>query len=129
MVFLSTSCQEENLSLQVVKTSIMNKEARRKNKGVLSQSDANMSQKPDRGRSKQRSPQKRDKSHARSKSKGKLTCLYCGKPGHFQKGYQYLKKDKGASNNVEPRKISKEKGFCSFASKRVQTLQMKSAPG
>ena len=33
VVTLSTSCQEENLSIQVVKTSILNEEARRKDKG------------------------------------------------------------------------------------------------
>ena len=36
VVSLNTSCQEENLSLQVVKTSILNKETRRKDKGVMS---------------------------------------------------------------------------------------------
>ena len=38
VVTLNTSCQEENLSLQVVKTGILNEESRRKGKGVLSQS-------------------------------------------------------------------------------------------
>ena len=41
VVTLNTSCQEENLSLQVVKTSILNEETRRKDKGVLSQENAN----------------------------------------------------------------------------------------
>ena len=36
LVTLNTSCQEENLSLQTVKTSILNEEARRKDKGFLS---------------------------------------------------------------------------------------------
>ena len=36
VVTLNTSCQEENLSLQVVRTSILNEELRRKDKGVLS---------------------------------------------------------------------------------------------
>ena len=36
VVSLSTSCQEENLSLQVVKTSILNEETRRKDKDVQS---------------------------------------------------------------------------------------------
>ena len=36
VVTLDTSCQEENLSLQVVKTNILNEESKRKDKGVLS---------------------------------------------------------------------------------------------
>ena len=44
MVTLNTSCQEENLSLQVLKTSIVNEETRRKDKSVLSQADANVTQ-------------------------------------------------------------------------------------
>ena len=36
VVTLSTSCQEENLSIQVVKTSILNEDSRRKDKQVLS---------------------------------------------------------------------------------------------
>ena len=67
MVTLSTSCQEEDLSLQVVKTSILNEEARMKDKGVLSHSDANVSQHLDKGRNRQRSPPRREKSHARGK--------------------------------------------------------------
>ena len=39
VVSLSASCKEENLSLQVVKTSILNKETRRKDKSALSESE------------------------------------------------------------------------------------------
>ena len=75
MVTLSTPCQEEDLSLQVGKTSILNEEARMKDKGVMSHSDANVSQHLDRGRNRQRSPPRRGKSHARSKSRGKLNAI------------------------------------------------------
>ena len=95
----------ENLSLHMVKTSILNKETRR-DKGVLPQSEANVAQHSGRERSKQRSPQGRDKSHARSR--GKLIFFYCGKPGHFQKDCQHLKRNRGVSNNVEPRKRRQE---------------------
>ena len=81
-----------------------------------------MAQHSGRGRSKQRSPQKRDKSHVRSKSRGKLTCFYYGKPGHFQRDYRHLKKDKGASNDVEPRKISDEKNISVVAASEEELL-------
>ena len=74
-VTLNTSCQEENMSLQVVKTSILNEETRRKDKCVLPQSESNVAQHTGRGRNRQRSPQRREKSQARSKSRGKLTCF------------------------------------------------------
>ena len=62
MVSLSTSRQEENLSSQLVKTSILNEETRRKDKVVLApQLEANVAQHWGRGRSKQRSPHERDK--------------------------------------------------------------------
>ena len=119
---LSTSCQEENLSLQMVKTSILNEETTRKDKGVLSQSETNVAQHSGRGRSKQRSPQRRDKSQATSKFTRKLTCFYSGKPGHFQKDCRHLKKDKGTSNDDEPRKISEEKGTSTMSTSEEELL-------
>ena len=65
VVSLSASCQEENLSLQVVKTSILKEETRRKYTNALSQSEANVAQNLGRGRRKHRSPHNRDKSQAR----------------------------------------------------------------
>ena len=72
---LNASCQGENLSLQVAETNILNEETRRKDMSALSQSEANVAQNLGRGRSKHRSPQNKDKSHARSKSRGRLTCF------------------------------------------------------
>ena len=61
---LSASCKEENLSLQVVKTSILKEETRR-DKSALFESQANVAQNLGRGRSKHRSPKNKDKSYAR----------------------------------------------------------------
>ena len=44
VMILTTSCEEENLSLKVVKTSILNEESRRKKKGDVSQSESNVAQ-------------------------------------------------------------------------------------
>ena len=97
------------MSLQVVKKSILNEETRRKDKSALSESEANVAQNLGRGRSKHRSPENRDKSYARSKSRGRLTCFYCGKPDHFQRNCRHLKQDKGIAHDVEPRKFSDDK--------------------
>ena len=73
-------------------------------------------------RRKQRIPQRRQNSHVRSKSGGKLTCFYYGKPGHFQKDCRHLKRDKGAWNDVEPKKISEEKGTSVVAASEEEIL-------
>ena len=57
LVSFTASCQEEKLSLQVVKTSMLNKETRRKDKSALSESEVNVAQNLGRGRSKHRSPE------------------------------------------------------------------------
>ena len=41
---LSASCKEDNLCLQVVKTSILNEETRRKDKSALSELEVNVTQ-------------------------------------------------------------------------------------
>ena len=122
VVSLSTSCKEENMSLQVVKTSILNEEIRRKDKSVLSQSEANVTQNFGRGRSKYGSHENRDKFYARSKSKGRLTWFYCGKRGHFQKNCRHLKKDKGMVDDVEPRKIYDDKNTSTIATSEEELL-------
>ena len=62
VVTLNTTFEEENLSLQMVQTSIFSEETRRKDKGVLSQSESNLTQHTCRGRNRQRSPQRTEKS-------------------------------------------------------------------
>ena len=75
-----------------------------------------------RGRSKHRSPENRDKFHAKSKFKGRLRCFYCGKPSHFQKNYQHLKKDKGIAEDVKPRKFYDEKNTSAIATSEEELL-------
>ena len=106
---LSASCKEENLSLQVVKRSILNKERRKRDKSALFELEANVAQTLGRGGSKYRSPENRDTFYARSKSRGRPTCFYCGKFCHFQKNCQHLRKEKGIVDDVEPRKFYDDK--------------------
>ena len=122
IITLSTSCKEDNLSLQVVKTSILNEETRRKDKNVLSQSEANVTQEFSRGRREHRSPENGDRFYGRSKSRGKPTCFYCGKPGHLQKNCRHLRKDKGMADEVEPRKISDDKNTSAIATSEEEML-------
>ena len=48
----------------------------------------------ERGRKRNCSPQNREKSGTRSKSRGRPTCFYCGKPRHFQKNCRHFQKEK-----------------------------------
>ena len=58
VVSLSNSCQEDKLSLEAVKASLLNEETRRKEMGASSQSEVNVTQDFSRGRSKQRGDRK-----------------------------------------------------------------------
>ena len=44
-----------------------------------------------------------------SKSRGRLTYFYCGKPGHFQRNCRQLKQEKGIVDDVEPRNFFDDK--------------------
>ena len=57
------------------------------------------------GRGRQRGLQKRDKSRPRSKSKGRPTCFFYGKLGHFHKNCRHCQKEKGGVDGLEPKKI------------------------
>ena len=97
VVSLSNSAPKGKLTMECVKASLLNEETRRKEMGVSSQSEANVTQGSgnNRGRSKQRQQQNRDKSKGRSKSRSKYICYYCEKPGHIQKYCRKFKRDKG----------------------------------
>ena len=81
------------MSLARVKSSLLDEEVRWKEKDISSDSKALLTE-FECGRQRNRSPQNRDKSGTRSKSRGRPTCFYCGKPGHFQKNYRNFRKDK-----------------------------------
>ena len=67
----------KQLSLARVKSSLLDEEACRKEKDMSSDSKALLT-KSERGRQRNR-----ENSGKRSKSRGRPTCFYCGKPGHF----------------------------------------------
>ena len=98
--------QGKKLSLEMVKLSLLNEEARWKEREAISDHKALVTKGDSyRGRDRQRGSKNRGRSRLRSKSKGKLTCFYYGKPGHFQKNNRHYRKYKGGANGVVPKKI------------------------
>ena len=121
------SCQEEKLSLEVVKASLLNVETRGKEMGASSQAEGNVAQDSRRGRSNLRGSQNQDKFKGRSKFRGKLTPFYSGKPGHFQKNFQNFKRDKGNGDSTELRKTSKEQNTSAIATSEEELFISKQA--
>ncbi|VFQ68970.1 unnamed protein product [Cuscuta campestris] len=78
----------------MVKASLLNEEARRKESGYPSQAEANVIPESSRGRSKSRNPHYRNKSRGRSKSRKRdFICHYCQKPGHIERFCRKKKRD------------------------------------
>ena len=96
--------------MDTVTDSLLNEEARRKERGITVQSEANFVD--NRGRSENRGKNKgRGKSRGRSKSRPKLVCYYCGKPGHKKSDCRYYKRDQKAgkvkADQIEHKKEDK----------------------
>mgnify|MGYP000589007249 CR=1 FL=1 len=68
-----------------------------------------------RGRGRNRSPHKWDKSRKRLKSRGRPTCFYCRKLGHFQKNCRHFRRDKRGADGAELKKISEKRGTTAIA--------------
>ena len=85
---------------------MLDEEARRKDKDTSSDSKALLTE-SERGRQRNRSPQNREKSGTRSKSRGRPTCFYCGKPGHFQKNCRHFQKDKETDDTDSKRTLDR----------------------
>ena len=88
----------KHLSLETVKSSLLNEEARQKDRECVSNHKTLVTEgESNRGRGTQRSPQNRGRFRPRSKSKGRITCFYYGKSRHFKKKCRHYQKDKGNS--------------------------------
>ncbi|KAL4379562.1 hypothetical protein GQ457_02G035640 [Hibiscus cannabinus] len=118
VVTLSNSAPDGMLTTDTVSDSLMNEEARRKERGLPSQSEANVVENrgrsnsriknENRGRSKTRCY---DKSRGQSKSRSKIICYYCGKPNHKKLECRSLKRDQKNGtvkcDQVDPKKRKK----------------------
>ena len=113
----------KHLPLARVKSILLNEEARRKDresgidaKAFVTEGDTN------RGRCRNRSPENREKSGTRSESRGRPTCFYYGKLGHFQKSCRNFQKDKGGVDGAEPKKISERRGTSAITKSEEELL-------
>ncbi|CAJ2654735.1 unnamed protein product [Trifolium pratense] len=96
VVTLTNSAPSGKLVMSTVKESMLNEEARRKERGLIgspTQSEALVTE--SRGRSQSKNFHKHDKSERRSKSKARkeFTCFYCNREGHIKKYCRLLKRD------------------------------------
>jgi hypothetical protein len=100
VVSVSNSAMDGKLALEMVKNSMLNEEARKKEKGDASASDDYVTESHDkneaRGCGQTRFQQrKRPESKGRSKSRKRqeITCFYCGKPNHKKSDCRIYKRD------------------------------------
>ena len=104
VVSLSTSAPEGKLTMEMVKDSLLNEEARRKEKGESS-SEVLVSEKHERrGRSKSRHPQghgKKDTPRGKSQYRKSIKCYHCNKPGHMKKECRLWKREQGEGKKDE----------------------------
>ena len=107
----------------IVKLSLLNEEAHWKDRESISDSKALVTEGDmNRGRSRNRSLHNREKSGTRSKSRGRPTCFYCGKPGHFQKNCRHFRKDKGRADGVQLKKTQDSKNTSTIATSEEELL-------
>ena len=99
IVSLSNSAPQGVLTLDIVKDSMFNEEARRKEQGVVAESEALVSEY--RGRTNNRKFHRRDKSkgrsrdglRGRSKTRKDLECYHCGGIGHMKRECRLFKRE------------------------------------
>ena len=58
----------------------------------------------------------------RSKSRGRPTCFYCGKSGHFLKNCHHFRKDKGGLDGSEPKNNPERRGTSTIATSEEELL-------
>ncbi|KAI5345013.1 hypothetical protein L3X38_012890 [Prunus dulcis] len=104
VVSLSNSAPQGVFTLDIVKDSMFNEEARRKEQGVVTESEALVSE--HHGRTNNRKFHRRDKSkgksrdgsRGRSKTRNDLECYHCGGIGHMKRECMLFKRERDRGN-------------------------------
>ena len=109
LVTLGTATQQKELTLDMLKSSLLHEEARRKeHESNYEHKALAIENNPNRGRSHARGPQNhrntskgRSKSRNRKDSKKDFTCHYCGGPNHYERDCRKKKRDQksGTTDN------------------------------
>ncbi len=104
VVTVSNSAPNGKVTMQMVKDSLLNEEARRNN--IESGSNqALVTENRGRSKNKGENSMSRGKSRRRSKSKDSVKCYHCGKTGHYKRNCRILKQElkdgKGKNNSDE----------------------------
>ena len=113
----SASCQEENFSLQVVKTSLLNEETRRKDMRALSQSESNVAQNLSKGRDKDRSP-----TLGQSLEEDSRVSIMGNEVIFKSLNCKHLTRDKSKVDSAERKKIADEKNTSAVATSEEEML-------
>ena len=107
VVTVSNPAPNEKLTIDLVKESLLNEDARRKEMGESS-SRVLMTEKKrkEKGRSQSKNPRgnfKRDSSSGRSKSRPRrnITCFHCNKPGHIKRECRIWKREHDEADKKE----------------------------
>ena len=79
----SNSASYGTMNMDLVKSSVLNEEMRRKSKGSSSQSDVLVTEK--RGKGKSKGPKNRDRSKSKTNKFANVECHYCHLKGHIRK--------------------------------------------
>ena len=99
---LSNSAPDGMLEMDVVKSSVLNEEMRRKSTGSSSQSELLVTD--NRGRSQSKGPKDRSRSKSKTGRYANIECHHCGKKGHIKrfcrKFLRENKNDKGKEKNT-----------------------------
>ena len=104
-VTLASAAPKGGMTMELVKSGILNEEMRRRTQGATSNMEAFVAE--NRGRSQKRSDDRNNKGRSRSKSKSKykdLVCHFCGKTGHIKKYCFKWKKENKVSNYMKDKK-------------------------
>jgi hypothetical protein len=104
VVLLNNSAPNGVMTMVMVKDSMLNEVARRKEQGISSHTKALVIEKQGRSKTiKSRGDDSRDKLRGKSKTRKKIKCFHCGRPGHMKRECRKFKKEQLKEKCEEPK--------------------------